>query len=307
MMDLVRTGPYPQIPKKVVPTLSESTLSAINDFLRAKAYSSRKKTLYEYLVFIPKALTQIGVYAISDITKEDIRNWINVYLDKKSRNVQCHSIGYLATFFRHCQKRGFISEFPITRRMRIKAPPSRARNLDEYEYSKVKKLSETLTLQKRLIVEFLDSTGARCGELLKLKVSDIDFATCEATVVGKGGKTRTIRFSKECSYLFKELIKQRESDQDYVFRSPTGKEMYPQYIQEFVSKLGKDAGLKSSLIPHKFRHSKATREVANGRLLKEVSEMLGHRFLVTTMIYVHLISQDVKTAYERAMESHDKR
>jgi site-specific recombinase XerD len=47
-------------------------------------------------------------------------------------------------------------------------------------------------LRFRTLVEVLLGTGMRIGEALSLDRHQIDFEKCEAKIVGKGGKERTV-------------------------------------------------------------------------------------------------------------------
>ena len=50
----------------------------------------------------------------------------------------------------------------------------------------------------RLILEILYATGIRVGELVEIKVSDIDFFNKEIKVNGKGSKQRIVEFGDYC-------------------------------------------------------------------------------------------------------------
>jgi len=53
------------------------------------------------------------------------------------------------------------------------------------------------------------------------------------------------------------------------------------------------AGIQKPVTPHSLRHSFATHFLENGGNLIKLKELLGHRNLHTTMIYVHLQHKDL--------------
>jgi integrase len=56
------------------------------------------------------------------------------------------------------------------------------------------------------------------------------------------------------------------------------------------------------LSPHVLRHACATRLYGEGVGLAAIQQLLGHRWLQTTMRYVHVASQTIETEYQQAAE-----
>jgi site-specific recombinase XerD len=75
----------------------------------------------------------------------------------------------------------------------------------------------------------------------------------------------------------------------------------------FAAALGEVAGRHlggpvTKLSPHVLRHACATRLYGEGLRLVVIQQLLGHRWLSTTMRYVHVAAELIETDYQRAAE-----
>ena len=80
----------------------------------------------------------------------------------------------------------------------------------------------------------------------------------------------------------------------------------------FAAALGQAAGRHlggpvTHLSPHVLRHACATGLYGQGMRLVAIQELLGHRWLSTTMRYVHVAAELIETDYQRAAERHARR
>jgi len=72
--------------------------------------------------------------------------------------------------------------------------------------------------------------------------------------------------------------------------------MHDRYVQDFVKRYDKKSGIKIDVHPHILRHTFATdllRSTGNVRL---VQKALGHASLATTMIYTHIVDEQLDYA-----------
>lgn len=70
-------------------------------------------------------------------------------------------------------------------------------------------------------------------------------------------------------------------------------------IYERVKAHGRRAQLNKKVSPHRLRHSFATHLIRSGAGLQVVREMLGHRLITSTQIYLHISGEDLRKAAER--------
>jgi integrase/recombinase XerD len=155
-----------------------------------------------------------------------------------------------------------------------------------------------------ILTLFLD-TGMRVSEVVKIKLSDVDFKQGLVTVLGKGKKERPVPFSKltrkELSRYVNKFRSQLDcGDSPYLFPAGNGEHVSISSVQQFVRRLAQKAGLNGvKCSPHIFRHTFATRSIANGANVFVIKEIMGHVSLQTTLKYTHLQIKDLKDQHEK--------
>ncbi|MBP1920807.1 tyrosine-type recombinase/integrase [Youngiibacter multivorans] len=146
------------------------------------------------------------------------------------------------------------------------------------------------------------STAARLDEMLSLKARQLhlDQAKPNATITGKGNKVRTLYLlPKAVAHLRKYMKEFHGTDpnpESYVFYSrntgSTGKLTQPA-ISKMLRKYALIAHEICSDVPltlhaHQFRHAKASHWLEDGMNIVQISFLLGHEQLQTTMVYLDI-------------------
>jgi integrase/recombinase XerD len=165
--------------------------------------------------------------------------------------------------------------------------------------------------RNKVMMQIMFNLGLRLAEVINLKWDDIDFLS-EVLMIreGKGMKDRTLYVKdnnwrgeddKKALHEWKDRqVKELGYLPDYVFTSMSknaeGKKLQPRYIQDMVSRYAKRAEIKKNVSPHTLRHSFATDLYRKIKDPVTVKNALGHSYITTTMIYVHLVGADVEKA-----------
>jgi hypothetical protein len=69
-----------------------------------------------------------------------------------------------------------------------------------------------------------------------------------------------------------------------------------------VERIGKAAGIKEHIAPHRLRHTLATVAVNRGMPLESIAALLGHRSLSMTMVYARIGNRTVQQEYTQVSQ-----
>lgn len=169
-------------------------------------------------------------------------------------------------------------------------------------------ISKKIGLRDKTILETLFSTGLRVSELINLNREQIrlksDTKDLEISIMGKGGKTRTIYFSKRATEWLKKYLNTRKDDHKALFinysgRKDTQKRLTVRSVERIIKKYTLIAGLPITTTPHTLRHSFATDLLSKGVDLRVIQEFLGHSNIATTQIYTHVTNQRLRDVHRK--------
>lgn len=160
-------------------------------------------------------------------------------------------------------------------------------------------------LRDRAILETLYSTGLRRLELVRLKVSEVDFAAGAVLVrQGKGRKDRVVPIGERALlWVSKYLEEARERcvrqrvDEGWLFLTERGGPLSVKLLSDLVTRYVTASGVGKVGSCHLFRHTCATVMLENGADIRHVQEQLGHACLQTTQVYTHVSIRKLKEVH----------
>ncbi len=145
----------------------------------------------------------------------------------------------------------------------------------------------------RTLLTLLYSSGLRIGELLHLKIEDIDSAEMVVRVKGgKGKKDRITLLSEHCLALLRQYFKEYEP-RTWLFEGPGGGQYSSSSVRRVLERAARQAGVRGKVNPHRLRHSFATHLLEQGTDLRYIQKLLGHHSSKTTEIYTYVTKKDL--------------
>ncbi len=169
-------------------------------------------------------------------------------------------------------------------------------------YADMYSKDDFLRARNRAIIGVLSLTGLRKGELLELKMRDIDFEKMVLKVRAehaKNGRDRVIPISTTLAALLRDYIALRAVRDDmtpWLWLSDRNGRFTSAGLKHFINNIVDKVGFNVKL--HKFRHTFATNHCGSGGDLASLQQVLGHKEITTTMIYAHVMPEHLRASVE---------
>jgi len=149
-------------------------------------------------------------------------------------------------------------------------------------------------------------TGMRQGEFLNLTadcVVQIGENYWLRVPLGKMHNDRYIPLHPEVKQLLDEWVDQYPPKDPYDFLLTLhGYRLGRGKVALAVERIGKAAGIKEHISPHRLRHTLATLAVNRGMPLESIAALLGHRSLSMTMVYARIGNRTVQQEYSQVSQ-----
>ena len=241
-------------------------------------------------------LNQITSAMLSDLMLE-------IKTEDRANATVNRSRALLSSMFNVAFEREIIEQSPMTRVKKLVEQNQIERYLSDDE---LKRLMNVLAnhhahdIDNQIIVgivEMLLLTGARKGEVLNLKWSDLDENNHLWKLnENKSGKPRIIQLNSQAQ----QIIRRMSRKYLYVFANPkTGLPFND--IRKTFQKILEAAQIENFRI-HDLRHNFASMAVNNGCDIYVVQHLLGHASPTTTQRYAHLRQDTLRNASEMLAE-----
>ena len=162
-------------------------------------------------------------------------------------------------------------------------------------------------LKARVMLSLAYGCGMRAGEVVRLKVGDIDGEQKIIRIVqSKGRKDRNVMLPADILGLLRDWWTERPARQDtgvpglerVLFPGYRGKHLSARQISRLFKQAAKAAGITRPVTLHTLRHSFATHLLERGVDIRVIQALLGHSKLTTTARYA-----SVATGMISAVES----
>lgn len=280
------------------------------------------KNAHADLEWLLRYLDMRAVSRVADITPEILeayslwmREKSNSYHDSRTITLTTivHRLNTLKSFCRWLQKEMVILQDP-TEDIEFPAMPARLPRviLTQEEARKLldsPDLRSPVGYRDKALLELLYATGTRTNELLKLRVSDLDYKARTVFVrKGKGNKDRLIVVPSEAMGYAREYAEKvrprfvkrmKKGDDGTLFLNYTGAKVEINAICAILRRTTKAAGLDKHVTALTFRHSIASHLLENGMDIRFIQELLGHEKMSTTQIYTKVTLTGLRKHYNK--------
>ena len=272
----------------------------LDDFIQAKKLEGcSAKTLAYYKSTLEKLFISSKKIA-TEISSEDIRTYLSNF--QTSRQVSKMTIDnnrrIFSTFFSWLENEDLIIKSPMRKIHKVKQDITVQKVFTDENMVILR--DNCMDARSKALVDLLESTGMRVGELVKLNRTDIDFEQRQTIVIGKGSKEREVYFNASAKLHLKEYLNSRIDDSPALFvqkKAPYNR-LSISGIESSLRKLGQCANI-NKVHPHRFRRTMATEAINRGMPIEQVQRLLGHAKIDTTMRYAQVDQQNVKMSHRK--------
>ena len=277
------------------------------DYLQAEknasVYTVRNytKDLLEFFNFA----MENEIKSLRQIDKQTLRNYM-AHLMKKgfAKSSIARKLSAIRSFYRYLLREELVPVSPAA----TTASPKLDRRLPSFlTVEDAKRLVESPDLSKpqgqrdRALLELLYASGLRISELVNMNVEQVNLATNEIRVWGKGAKERVVLIGAPAARALNTYINQGRhkllsgKKNNALFVNRYGGRLPARRVQKILERYARNIDKK--VHPHMLRHTFATHLLDGGADLKVVQELLGHADLSSTQIYTHVTQSRARKIY----------
>ena len=211
----------------------------------------------------------------------------------------------LRAFFNWAEREGQIEASPMRRMREPKVPEKAPPAFTREEIAKLLSTAANWGLMRErnyVILLLLLDTGIRLSELTGLTLDSVFLEDGYIKVKGKGSKERLIPIGRVVQDALRKYIAETrpEVETNALFLTKDGRPLGNSGVQSLLRRIGRAAGLKAAIGPHKFRHTFAREYLINGGDLESLRRMLGHTSLEMARRYVNLVIDDLEALHRKA-------
>jgi len=274
------------------------------DLYRRGCRPNTIRSNFESIILFISYLKNNGRTYLEAVTRDDLSSFIEHEQDRGLKpNTVSTRLRALYAFLGYLVEREIVHPDVTRKKMHIKVPDALPRAIDPEDVKHL--LSVIKKTRDWAMILILLRTGMRIGELLDIRVSDINLREnrIEVYEASKNRVGRVVYLSNDARCALKVWLKKRDPQKENLFygsgRSKTlsyeaARMMFHRYIDK--------AGLiHKGYTLHCLRHTFSSELLNAGMRLECVQQLLGHSSIEMTRRYARLTDNTRKEEYFRAM------
>ena len=255
------------------------------------------------IVSFVSMVKQHGKNCLEDITRGDLGAFIEHEQDRglKPSTVRFR-LDLLKAFIRYHIEKGVIPAEVLSKNIIIKVPDSLPKAMEIEDEARL--LSVVNNVRNRAMILLLLRTGMRIGELLNLRVHDIQLAEKKIDIweAQKTRVGRVVYFSEDAADALATWLKQRDPERKHIFYACNRDSLTYAGARIMFCKYLKKAKINhKGYTLHCLRHTNASSLLNAGISLECLRELLGHTSVEVTRRYARLTNKTREKEYFEAM------
>ena len=256
--------------------------------LKLRGYSP--KTIKSYVRHVRLFLGYCSKGA-DQLAQEDINRYLLYLLDEKgnAHSFVSQAVSAIKFLFGHV----LMKDDLILNVVRPKKENKLPEVLSQKEVLNI--LNNVSNLKHKAILSLTYSSGLRVGEVVRLKINDIDSDRMLIHIIqGKGRKDRYTVLSEVALNALREYARESKPAVWLFQGEEAGRHITERTAQRIFENAKEKAGIQKKVSVHSLRHSFATHLLEGGIDLRYIQELLGHQSSKTTEIYTHVTEKSIK-------------
>ena len=274
-----------------VPTLSQFAPRYLNGHVRANRFKPSGQAAQESILRV-HLIPRLGAKKLDAIRNEDVQ-WLKGKLNDKAVKTVNNVLSVLSRLLKSAVEWDVIDRMPCKVRL-LPVTPTEAAFHDFDEYDRLVEAARVTDRRSHAIVLLGGEAGLRCGEMMALLWTDVDFSTRQLHVARsdwkghvtapKSGRPRRVPMTarlQEALHTLRHLRGPR------VLCEADGSSLTQKVVQNLVRAAASRANLSNTGV-HVLRHTFCSHLSMRGAPVRAIQVAAGHANLSTTERYMHL-------------------
>jgi integrase/recombinase XerD len=248
-----------------------------------------QKTIKSYTSCIRALVQHFKPRHPRELTNEDLRNYLILLIGKEqyassriNNVINALRLLYVDVYGRQMQ----LGDLPR---------PRKERKLPEVFNEEVLRIFDAVdNVRHKAILMLTYPAGLRVGEVVRLRISDIDEQRLLIHLhKAKGNKDRYTVLSTTFLGTLAEYLQEYRPREFLFGGQDERRHLSERSVQSTIARAAKDAGIMKHVTVHTRRHSFAAHLLEGGTDLRYIQELLGHSSSKTTEIYTHVSKKSI--------------
>lgn len=275
----------------------------LRDQYRRNCRGSTLRNTHRSVEIFLKFLGKEGKIRLEEMTKRDMEAFVEHEQDRglKLSTVRTQFVTIKA-FTSYLIEKGVLEHNVFPWKMKLKPPETLPRAIDPDDVDRLIRVKASA--RDRAMILVLLRTGMRVGELLNMKLHDINLKERKIMIHEglKNRRGRVVYFSDDAKNALKSWLKKRDKETQIVFYGYKAKPLsYPAVRMVFVRYLKKAGLTDKGYTLHCLRHTYASELLNAGMRLECLERLMGHTSLEVTRRYARLTDKTREEEYFKAM------